>query len=276
MLPSRRRLWFAADGMPKLSIRGYTLEKKFADLLGAVELCFHARHTTPGLVLLYSGMDVASWVWSPNPAAKVKQRFVQWVDRYMKPRKSLGCTALELYSARCAVIHNFSSESDLTRKGSARQVLYAKEPSEVGVLRGRSVESLGYVGVGIESLVAAFRDGLAEMFAESKSTEALAKRLRMRESKVLQTISDEDGRALFDWGERLLAVAEAPQVEFSDSEGGDECELGVDCPSPAAVLIRGIDGQGRILAQIHGCKLHTESWTFSNVIDRRKPRQTAI
>jgi len=103
--------------------KGYPLDKKFDDLLAAAELCLSSGHTTPSLVLIYSGIDVAAWVWCVNTAGPVKQRFVHWVDRYTKPKETLRCSALEVYSARCATVHNFGSESEITRKGAARNFI---------------------------------------------------------------------------------------------------------------------------------------------------------
>jgi hypothetical protein len=124
----------------------------------------------------------------------------------------------------------------------------------------------------IEMLVEVFTNGLAKMFDEAKSNANLARRIREREAKVLQTMSDEDGRALFGWGERLLSVAEAPRVEFSDAVSGNDCELNADCSSPATVLIRGVNGEGQALGHVHGCKSHSEQFRFLNVIDLRTSR----
>jgi hypothetical protein len=241
-------------------IRGIPLEKKFSDLLAAVELCLHSGHTTPGLVLLYSGIDVASWVWSPNETAPVKQRFVKWVERYMRSSQTLGCKPLELYSARCAVVHNFGAESELTRKGSARKIIYAMDPSDPSIVEGPSVACLGFVGLGLKDLIAAFEKGLAAMFEQAKSDESLAKRLLARQAKVLQTVSDEDGRAMFEWGNRLVTVSRAPKRYVFDSAVGEECELENDCSAPATVVIRGIDKHGRALGEVYGCKAHAERW----------------
>jgi hypothetical protein len=250
-------------------IKGYPLDKKFEDLLAAAELCFKSGHTTPGLVLTYSGMDVAAWVWCLNPVGPVKQRFVQWVDRYMKPRETLQCSALELYSARCATVHNFGSESDITRKGAARNFIYAMPPSDVGVLRGPDVAALGYVGIDIGDLISVFRTGLRTMFQEAVDNEKLSSRLAARQMKVLQTVSDSDGKAMFDWGSRLVAVVRAPAAELLNLDYGADCETDDNCDEPATVLIRGVDLQGRRLAEVTSCSTHAATMKLQRRIDRR-------
>lgn len=55
-----------------------------------------------------------------------RQDFVAWVDRYLRPGSPLECTALELYGARCALLHTYGSESALSRAGKIRQILHAR------------------------------------------------------------------------------------------------------------------------------------------------------
>lgn len=51
--------------------------------------------------------------------------FKKWADRYMLKSGSLKCTATDLFAARCAVVHTFTPESDLSKGGKARVVAYA-------------------------------------------------------------------------------------------------------------------------------------------------------
>ena len=92
----------------------------------------------PCLVLLYSGIDAAA---SQEPAAGkgVGERFEKWVDRYMLKGKPLPCTARELYAARCAVVHTFTPDSDLSKAGKARVVAYAYGKAEVMKLHAATI-----------------------------------------------------------------------------------------------------------------------------------------
>jgi hypothetical protein len=92
--------------------------------LDAIEDCLKARRILPALCLLYSVIDVtASLERQANEGTKAA--FVRWVDENMLSRGPLPCTASELYSARCGVLHTFTPDSDLFREGRARRVLYA-------------------------------------------------------------------------------------------------------------------------------------------------------
>jgi len=88
------------------------------------EFCVQARATTPALVLIYSAIDVVGWLYAANPSASTGPRFTSWVAKYLLPAVNLDCSSRELYGARCGIVHNFSTESDLSRKGEVRQIVY--------------------------------------------------------------------------------------------------------------------------------------------------------
>ena len=92
-----------------------TVEEKFAQLLVIAEKCVRERATTPALILIFSAIDVAGWLSAVSPSASPRSRFTGWVARYLLPFSNLDCSAIELFAARCGIVHNFSSESDLSR-----------------------------------------------------------------------------------------------------------------------------------------------------------------
>lgn len=101
------------------------LNKSFRQLDDAITLCIENGLTIPSLILIYSSIDIAGRLNSEEPTKRVKDSFTKWVDRYMTPEKTLGCTAIELYGARCGVIHTLSSDSKESKKGIIRKVFYA-------------------------------------------------------------------------------------------------------------------------------------------------------
>ena len=100
-----------------------SLENVFEQMLSPIELCVAARLGTPSLILLYSAIDIAGWLNSEH--RKVQDRFTEWVDKYLLPNSSLKCTALDLYGARCGLVHSYSSDSDLSRSGKVTPIGYA-------------------------------------------------------------------------------------------------------------------------------------------------------
>jgi hypothetical protein len=93
--------------------------------------------------------------------------FLRWVDNNMLKVHPLPCTALELYAARCGVLHTLTAESDLSRQGKVRPILYAWGSATTADLdeasrRLNRVE----VAVHVRDLVSSFREGLAMYLEE--------------------------------------------------------------------------------------------------------------
>jgi hypothetical protein len=84
----------------------------------------------------------------------VKERFVSWVNEYMQ-FSEWPKAGLELYGARCGILHTYGPISDLFEKGQVRLIGYTS-----GV--GRDVmQSAELVLVSVEGLAFQFFRGIA-------------------------------------------------------------------------------------------------------------------
>lgn len=139
----------------------------------AIELCIDNKLIMPALVLLYSGIDVVGSL-ERKPDMGTKASFIQWVDTYMLKAKPLGCSAVDLYGARCGLLHTMAAESDLSRSGKARQVIYAwgSAKSEDLNTAGRLLDRTDDVSVHVNELFDAFKHGLIYYFNEVDADEA--------------------------------------------------------------------------------------------------------
>lgn len=132
-------------------------------LLGAgVEACVEKKLTAPALILIYSGIDTAGWLDSDQPFA-TRSSFMDWVNRYLLPSRPLDCTAVELYAARCGLLHTMTPDSQLSAQGRARRICYAWGQARVEDLR-RTIDVTNktseYVAVHVEELYEAWQSGL--------------------------------------------------------------------------------------------------------------------
>jgi len=93
-------------------------------LFGAINSCEANKFVLPALMLIYSGIDILASL-ERRKGEGTKASFTRWVDEYLLKAVSLPCTSLELYAARCGILHTLTPESDLSRKGKAREVGYA-------------------------------------------------------------------------------------------------------------------------------------------------------
>jgi len=165
-------------------------------LLGSIEHALQSKYYLSAQILIYAGIDSAAWLTS-NTNEKVGERFQRWVNRWMLPAKPLPATAADLYAARCAVLHTFTADSDMSKKGTARRIAYATGQAIAKELQARlDSDSMGrsdLVVVHIDDLFDAFRLGYANYFESLKSDPAAFARTKAKMDKYSIHI---DGDAL--------------------------------------------------------------------------------
>lgn len=89
----------------------------------AIGDCLARGQHFAALILFYAGIDIIASIEMKK--GNNKNSFIRWADSYLIPAKSLDCTALELYAARCGILHTMTAESDLSRSGQARAIYYS-------------------------------------------------------------------------------------------------------------------------------------------------------
>ena len=93
----------------------------------AITLCYKNKFINPVLILIYSTMDTLSYLDRINDKETVKKRFTRWVDTFLLLSNSkLKCSSIDLYAARCGMIHSSTAESDLSKSGKAKEIYYAR------------------------------------------------------------------------------------------------------------------------------------------------------
>lgn len=125
-------------------------------LKDAIDDCASKGRVLSCLTLLYSAIDIlASLEKLPNEGTQ--SAFVRWVDAYMLPNSPFHFSSLDLYAARCGIIHAFSAESDLSRNGRARKIMYAWGTASVDSLRQASTAfGRSEISVHIKDLIDGF------------------------------------------------------------------------------------------------------------------------
>ena len=136
-------------------------------MIESIEDCLEKRRILPCLVLLYTGLDVMASL-DRQSSESSKAAFLRWVDKYFLKARPLACTATELYAARCGVLHTLTAESDLSRQGRARMLIYAWGNAAVDDLAKTAalLKRDDLVSVHVRDLIDAFRSGIAEYVQE--------------------------------------------------------------------------------------------------------------
>jgi len=127
-----------------------------------VDACLDNKLIGPALILIYSAIDTAGWLDS-NDQFATRNSFVGWTNRYLLSTNALSCAAVDLYAARCGLLHTFTPNSKLSSDKSSRRICYAWGKSRAEDLQ-RTIDLAktgnDYVVVKVEKLFAAWRDGV--------------------------------------------------------------------------------------------------------------------
>jgi hypothetical protein len=85
------------------------------------------------------------------------------VDTYFLNGYNFPCTALDLYAARCGILHTFTPDSRLYREGKAKRVAYAWGTADVNSLEmsRRKLGGYDFSSVHLRDLIDAFRNAVA-------------------------------------------------------------------------------------------------------------------
>jgi hypothetical protein len=156
-----------------------TLKEHGEHLLGAISKCIRSGFHLPALMLIYSTIDVMAWLDHDEEAKDVtRSDFLRWTETYLLPDSDLGCTAIDLYAARCAILHSYSAESRLSREGRAKTISYAWGTAKEETLRSAVARSSlrdKVQVVHINKLLKALKKGVAE-FIEARGDIPLIQR----------------------------------------------------------------------------------------------------
>jgi hypothetical protein len=145
----------------------FNLVKNMMLLASGIDACMEKKAFTSALVLIYSAIDTTGWLDSTEKFTTRKD-FISWVEKYLLKAQDLKCTSLDLYAARCGLLHTFTSDSQLSSSGKARVIYYAWGKAKANDLQ-RTIDlqnkSNGLVAVHIDELYQAWKSGLA-LFVE--------------------------------------------------------------------------------------------------------------
>ncbi|UNL96460.1 hypothetical protein CPY53_24185 [Paenibacillus polymyxa] len=164
--------------------------KNITEIINSIELLMEKSLTGPALILTYSAIDIVSSLSVMGDKDSQRSDFIKWVEEYLLSSLNTPCTGKDLYAARCSVVHIFGSESLLSRKGEAKNVIYVwgdKEPDEwqrnVNLL-----EEGQFIVIKIEDLIYAFREATAQFFEAIQEDERLKENIKIRAQKMLSSV----------------------------------------------------------------------------------------
>ena len=144
-------------------------------LLKAIDLCLQGKLYIPGLLLIYAGFDGMAWLERPQGQYDVKQAdFVKWVENYLLPNSELKCSSVDLYAARCGLLHTGTATSSRTRSGHARKMFYTIGEKGEALFQLTLNDKKLPVFVEVHKLADALVSGIARFQEQIKADASLA------------------------------------------------------------------------------------------------------
>ena len=146
-----------------------------------INVCLQSECFGSAVILTYSGIDTMAFLSMPEKQTDVRRDdFVSWCDKYIRFSGNDQLTGLELYSARCAMLHSYGVESKLTRGGRCRKLGYMNR--SVPEIRFSRDIAPDFALVSIEALVWSFFEGidrfLVDLFTDSVQVTVVEQRLQ--------------------------------------------------------------------------------------------------
>ena len=156
--------------------------KNLGDMLLAAKSCVSLGQHTPALTLIYALIDSLAWSAADQKSDSVRKRFEAWVAKWLMPHLAVhvpDISPTDLYAARCAVLHTLTGDSDLSRAGKAKRVMYAWGTADANVLRAEIQESNmpDHVGLHFNDLFASLCSAVEAFLESANNDQALSARL---------------------------------------------------------------------------------------------------
>jgi len=89
------------------------------NLLNEISTCQRADATIATIAMIYICIDTMAFLAMPaDQTTQGKKDFVKWVDTYLKTEagQPYEYRGIDVYAARCALLHAFSAETEAHRK----------------------------------------------------------------------------------------------------------------------------------------------------------------
>ncbi|MGA7194967.1 MAG: hypothetical protein WBW94_15175 [Anaerolineales bacterium] len=164
------------------------LFKFTTETLDALNLLQRYQHNTQLLVVLYSAIDTMAWVGLPSGDVTPKA-FINWADKYLLNAASLPCTAVDLYGARCGLVHSHSATSRGSKQGTARQIWYYGKDQSAKFIANQIGNRNDVVPVRLLDLILAFGDAGFQYAEDISQDPEISEQVYKRGSQWLGWVS---------------------------------------------------------------------------------------
>ncbi len=152
-----------------------------SDIKDPIKIVLKNKSYRSAVILILAGIDTMAYL--SMPASKKTQDchdFIEWADRHIPFEGKEKLTGLELYIARCVILHSYSDYSSIMSLGDCREIEYTDQ-SNPDAINYNPEESDKIVKVSVHALSDAFFKGLDRffdyLFSDKKMLAVAEKRL---------------------------------------------------------------------------------------------------
>jgi len=156
-------------------------------LVRELKRCEDAGHLTGALILAYVCIDTMAFLSLPEgESEQTRTDFIRWVDTYLKAHddQPYQYRGIDVYAARCAVLHAFSSETERHRKDPTVRVFGYHSGGKHAVNPAKAPR---VVMIGAKSFLNDVVLAVEAFLRDCEANDALRARVDARLDKVLQT-----------------------------------------------------------------------------------------
>jgi len=95
------------------------------DTIEATRIVYERKLFGHLMIFIYSAIDAMGLLDAPPEQTEANGKsFQAWVKKYLLSNPEILFNEIDLWAARCSVLHTFTSQSDLSNRGKARQIQY--------------------------------------------------------------------------------------------------------------------------------------------------------
>jgi len=152
-------------------------------LFGEIIKVRNAEALSATVIMVYVAIDTMAFLSMPeNKVKNGSAEFISWVDKYLKtePSQPYQYEGKDMWGARCAKLHSYSSESEYAKKNNCKIYGYVKGLNHFY----DPTESEKLVIIGIHLLVSDFGDALISFLRDAAKNSDLKTMLDKRLEKV--------------------------------------------------------------------------------------------
>jgi len=152
-----------------------------SDIKDPIRIVLKNKKYRSAVMLILTGIDTMAYLSMPaNKKTQDCHDFIEWADRYILFEGKEQLIGLELYIARCVILHSYSDYSSIMSLGNCREIEYIDQ-SNPDAINYNPEESDKIVKVSVGALSDAFFKGTDRffdyLFSDKKLLSVAEKRL---------------------------------------------------------------------------------------------------